>query len=452
MSFENLNLRNINTLLNNSMSAPAVGRTTLIGNTVLKEPPAIPSLSNGIVFKGDEHDFVFSQEQLSKGCLILGSTGSGKTTIFKSALNHSIPSMTENDVMFVFDSKGDFYSKYSSGNDCVVISARDEDADIASNWNIYGELFDAKGTFKSLDIYAREISKALFKGMESPTQPFFHMAAADVFAAILGAFCRDAQANGNYSTLNNRTLTDFISGAEVKDIYKLTDKYPKYRYIHSYLGSAGSMTTQALGVLGYLYGMANSMFVGPFGDSACTAGQFSVRRLMREKKRRIIFLEYDLMLGETLSPIYSLFFDLAAKEALSTGKGNSYFVVDEMNLLPHCTMFEPLINYGRSRGTKILSGLQSINQLYKNYGVEEGKALAAGFVNAICLNSVDYDTRRHISERFGSTYENISYGGMNIQREGFTVEDSGIHNLKVGEAFVDLAGCDPFKFKFKYVA
>ncbi len=451
-SFDNLNIRNIGSMNSIGKTSPAVGRTTLIGNTVSKETPATAYPVKGILFRGENGDFAMNEDQLSKGCMVIGSTGSGKTTIFKGVMDHTVPNLTESDVMFVFDSKGDFLSRYSDNSDCVIISAKDEHRDIASSWNIYGELFDARGTLNSADIYAREISKALFKGMESPTQPFFHTSAADVFASILGSFCREATETGDYKKLNNRTLVRFIRNAEVKQIYELTDKYPQYRFIHNYLGSPDVMTTQALGVLGYLYGMLNSIFIGPFGDNPCTAGTFSIRRLMREKKGKVIFLEYDLMLGETLAPIYSLFVDLAAKEALSVGKGRSFFILDELNLLPHTTMLEPLTNFGRSRETKTLVGLQSINQLYKNHGVEEGKSIAAGFVNAICLNAVDYDTRSYVSERFGSTYENISFGGMNIQREGKTVEDSDIHNLKVGEAFIDFAGYSPFKFKFRYVA
>lgn len=448
MNFENLNMRN----QSNGAQISNAGKTTLIGNAVLDVPESRYTASPLVTFKGDNANFQMSDEQLSRGTLIVGSTGMGKTTIFMSAMDQIVPGMTANDIMFVFDSKGDFLKRYyNNSNESIVISVKAEHERISRSWNIFGELFDENGSLKSADIFAKEISKALFKGMESSTQPFFHIAASDIFAVVLSCFCKDAEASGNFSRLNNEELIKFINSATVQDYYNLTNKYPQYRYIQSYLGNPNNMTTQALGVLGYLYGMINSVFVGNFRKNSPN-GQFSMRRLMREKGKKIVFLEYDLLLGNTLSPIYSLFYDLAVKEALSLGRGNTYVIADEMNLLPHCTTFQDLVNFGRSRGCKTIVGLQSINQLYNNYGEDEGKAIAAGFVNAFCLNSVDFDTRDFISKRFGETYENISFGGMNTQRNGRTVEDADVHNLQIGEAFIDLSGCKPFRFKFKNIS
>lgn len=450
MNFENLNMRNqSNGNINTATSA--IGKTTLIGNTILNTPDNSPTTTSLITFRGLNGNFSMSNDQLSRGTLIIGSTGMGKTTIFMSAMDQLLPQMAPSDIAFVFDSKGDFLNRYYRNTDeSIVISAKDEHSSISKSWNIFGELFDGRGSLLSADIYAKEISKALFKGMESSTQPFFHIAASDIFAVVLSCFCKNAETNGDFSKLNNKELIKFINTATIQDYYNLTNMYSQYRYIQSYLGNPNNMTTQALGVLGYLYGMINTVFIGNFRRNSPN-GQFSMRRLIREKGKKIIFLEYDLMLGDTLSPIYSLFYDLAVKEALSLGRGNTYVIVDEMNLLPHCTTFQDLVNFGRSRGCKTLVGLQSISQLYNNYGEDEGKSIAAGFVNAFCLNSVDYDTREFISKRFGETYENIAFGGVNAQRVGRTVEDSDIHNLQVGEAFVDISGRRPFKFKFENI-
>ena len=51
-----------------------------------------------------------------------------------------------------------------------------------------------------------------------------------------------------------------------------------------------------------------------------------MRDLVRKKGGRFVFLEYDLQIGAMLSPVYSLLFDLAIKEALGRNKtsGNTY--------------------------------------------------------------------------------------------------------------------------------
>ena len=83
------------------------------------------------------------------------------------------------------------------------------------------------------------------------------------------------------------------------------------------------------------------------------------------KVKGIPFIEYDLSIGDVLSPIYTLLFDLALKEALgrTASQGNVYLIVDELKLLPNLRHLEDGINFGRSLGVKILAGLQSIDQL-----------------------------------------------------------------------------------------
>lgn len=64
-----------------------------------------------------------------------------------------------------------------------------------------------------------------------------------------------------------------------------------------------------------------------------------MRELVRQKGGRMIFVEYDLSVGGTLTPIYTLLFDLAIKEALSrkNERGQRLFAVDEFRLAaqPH---------------------------------------------------------------------------------------------------------------------
>ena len=47
-------------------------------------------------------------------------------------------------------------------------------------------------------------------------------------------------------------------------------------------------------------------------------------------------MEYDISVGETLTPVYRLLIDQALKEALGRSEkaGNVYFIADEFKLLP----------------------------------------------------------------------------------------------------------------------
>jgi len=439
MNFDSLNYR----------SNSKIGRTILIGNEVKNTPPVNHQNNQEfITFSNGNNTFSMSKEDLSKGLLLIGSPGSGKTNVIFSMLDSIIPTLTDDDCLIIFDSKADFFDRYFNANNQnhILISASDEHARLSKSWDIFGELINENGNYDSVELIAKELSIGLFKKLENNSQPFFFIAAASLFETLLCCFVKEAIKSNDYSILNNSELIRFIKNSTVAEIYNLLSKYPEYYYVKSYLGSPNNLTPQALGVMGYLNSMVNSQFIGPFKNKL-SAGAFSIRKIVREKGAKIVFIEYDMLLGETLAPLYSQLIDLAIKEGLKNGKGNTYIMLDELNLVPYCEQLQPAVNVGRGRGLKTIVGLQNINQLFDNYSENKGKAIAAGFVNAFCFNARDYDTRKFISERFGKTFESINLG-TNLTRKGFTVEDHDIHNLNIGEAFIDMVNTPPFKFQF----
>ena len=180
-----------------------------------------------------------------------------------------------------------------------------------------------------------------------------------------------------------------------------------------------------------------------------------MKNIVREKGRKMVFVEYDLSIGETLGPMYRILFDLALKEALGgrvSNRGNIYLIIDEFKLLPNLMHIDDALNFGRSLGVKVCAGLQSINQLYDIYGADRGKVLASGFMNSFCFQTFDLDSRKFVMERFGEKYENLAYQSrslpVSVQRAGHVVEDWDILGLQVGQAYINLVGYSPFFFDF----
>jgi type IV secretory pathway TraG/TraD family ATPase VirD4 len=184
-----------------------------------------------------------------------------------------------------------------------------------------------------------------------------------------------------------------------------------------------------------------------------------MRRAVRERGGRAIFIEYDLGTGQALTPIYRLLVDLALKETLGRSndqaeKGRVWFILDELKLLPNCMHLEDGLNFGRGRGCSIIAGMQSVEQMYAIYGKDRGQEICGGFSNVFAFSVSDYASRDYVRELFGRNYYSITYDSATSreapirEREGYVVEDWDIARLERGDAVIGLAGHPPFRFTF----
>lgn len=404
-------------------------------------------------------------DALSKHLLLLGGIGTGKTNVFYFLLESVLSKQNPEDIVFIFDTKGDFYRQFYRPADPshIVIGNGREYWNESRAWNIFGEM-NLDSASSSIDAFtAKEIGKQLFLDRGSETQPFFSLAAGDLVSKVLIDFGRRAQHSGSKSFLTNQVFSQWLKRATLRDYFDLIERNPDFSGASLYFGDpsqgAGQkLSPQALGVFGYINAMANDLLTGIFEEPRPN-GTFSMRSLVRNRAehggKRVVFIEYDLASGEVLTPIYRLLIDLALKEALSqssTHRGNVFFFIDEFKLLPKLQHIDDALNFGRSLGVKVFAGLQSINQVYDGYGEEKGRAILSGFMNSFCFQTTDGCSRTYITERFGKNFSHYLYRAqekpVSYQREGNTVEDWDVLDLPVGCAVVNLVGERPFLFQF----
>ena len=215
-----------------------------------------------------------------------------------------------------------------------------------------------------MEVAINEISTSLFsEKLKNTTEPFFPNAAKDLFGAILTHFSR----NKKDYYCDNLALRQFIDAMPTSQLRQMLQQHEDLKALTSYIYDDKSGQTQ--GVLSELQQQVRTLFIGNFKRR----GQLSMRNLIRQKGGKAIFIEYDLSVGKTLTPVYSLLFDLAIKEALSRKKseGNVYFVVDEFRLLPNLTHIDDAVNFGRSMGVKFM--IQRLPKCGANGGMHMGR-------------------------------------------------------------------------------
>ena len=399
----------------------------------------------GVVGDGTNKGLFLNPEAFSRHLLLIGGIGEGKTNTMFHLVDIVNRSLTENDVAIIFDTKGDFYEKFYRPGDVVI--SNDDTAcgpDGWNYWNIFNEIQDGPHMEENI----REISKMLFaEACKKTQQVFFPAAARDIFSAIASYFAKYAPRGER----TNKHLMDFINQATGTELRNLLAVDPTYRAMTSYIAVDDSPQTQ--GVLSELQQVTREIFTGHFAQY----GTLAIRDLIRQKKGRRIFIEYDLSIGKTLSPIYSLMFDLGIKEALGRkrSEGNVYFITDEFRLLPNLEHIDDAVNFGRSLGVKFMIGIQNVEQIYDSYGEERARSILSGFSTMFAFRVNDAKSREYIKDWFGKNIKLERYmatistkGLIEEKREAYVVEDWDISRLQIGEAIVGFAGENPFKFQF----
>ncbi len=405
--------------------------------------------------------FAADEPSVFKNILLLGGAGSGKTNVMNQIVAQVLNWNSTGDrsgVSLIFDTKGDYitHNNFLRPGDYIIGNDK-RYRDSSVTWNIFDEILADGNQPVDYEGNAREIANVLFKDRGSKTQPFFANAARDIFANMIIYFIRRHRDNPDTwsDKLNNYEFISFLLRKTPSQFSQYFKIYPDMHGLISYIGDGTG--NQALGVFGELRSMLYDCFQGVFCRRPAAGNpSFSIRKAIRGKNGRNIFILYDMALGETMIPIYRLLVDLALKEALSTSSnGHTHVFLDELKLLPKITHLEDALNFGRSKRVSVVAGLQSVGQIYSTYGKETGQVILGGFGSVIALKSGDYESREYISKLFGPNvaayrYENGSNLPIDRERDGQTVEHWHIQNLAPGHAIVGLASqTEPFFFFFE---
>ncbi len=397
------------------------------------------------IYEGDlQREISLSEDAFSKHLLIVGGIGSGKTNLFKHLIKSLSASMTSRDVMVIFDTKGEYLKEFYQHVD-IIISNDDSLFPSRYNinyWNIFEEVFI---DIKNLKDNVNEISKTLFyEQTKNTTNPFFPNAAKDVFYAYVLASARRHLAN-NDVVVNNDELSKFFNQMDVDALNELFEQYSDIKSIKNYISNKGQQTQ---GVLSEVTRLVRDIFTGNFEKT----GNLSIRQAIRSKGNRRIFIEYDLGIGNVLSPIYRLLIDLAIKESLCRDKsaGNVYFVLDEFRLLPNLNHIDDGINFGRSQGAKFIIGMQNIQQINEAYGVNIAGSILSGLSTKFFFRVNDFETREYVKRLFGKNRYVETFYSQDTSRglieeifDGNVVEDWIINKLPTGVCIYTTSGGEP---------
>jgi hypothetical protein len=221
------------------------------------------------------------------------------------------------------------------------------------------------------------------------------------------------------------------------------------RALVNYVGDKGP---QADGVLAWLNLVLKDVFVGRFQRP----GDLSVRKTVRDRGGKCLFIEYRIETGKALARLFRLLADLAIKEGLSVpldSPGKVYFFLDEFRLLPRLTHLDNGLNFGREFGLRFAVGMQSHAQVKAAYG-DEADSILSGFNKVLAFRTTDPETRSFIQGIAGSNQKFVLISQIPDKPyqqviKGQVVEDHDVWNLQRGQAICFLPNHEPFVARIK---
>lgn len=392
------------------------------------------------------------EEHLTRGILLLGATGSGKTVALRQMAAQIQRQMGPDDCMVIAEGKDDLRPSLFRPGDLLLGQGKFRAQ--SQRWNALADLTCDGWSDADLSLNAMEFARQVFAHRKGDSQPFFPDAASILLYVVLLHFLKTARTSPAFRAeqMNNAGLRAFFLRQSQDQFRTALEGCEDAGAVQMLLGSLNqSDNLQALGVLGEEVLTVLSTFCDVFGE----AGRFSIRRFLRQKGGHTLFLMYDPAYPETQRRVFSLLVNLMLKEATGqrAGTGRVFFLCDELPAMGPIQLAEA-VNLGRAKNLMCLCGLQTVEQIYKLYGQHNGNTLLAGLRTKLIFAPNDAATRTFAKEAFGTqTRLEIlpSAGGSSLRQiMGNVVEDWDLQQLQAGDCICGVPGHPPYRFHIAY--
>lgn len=359
--------------------------------------------------------------------LVVGSTGSGKTTLIKqlmaSALNED--AWRPDCRALVYDAKRDilpFLFGLGLANHVKIVNPMDARS---LAWEMSRDI--------RTPITARQVATLLVpeQGEGSGSSAFFDQACREILTGVMLALMSVTKPEHRW------TLRDVIEGAlnaEFRKQLLSVEKTPSgepfgtmNRIRRSYIDVHAQLASNIESSLSARVGIYEP--IAALWHRAEENGFFSIEE-WAQTDNQVLVLGNDEAARATIDALNSVLFKRVAEcllskpevkpEALKIGRGRSWVILDEVREAGNLDGLRSILNKGRSKGACVVIGIQDIEGLRAEYGREEANEIAGQCNTVAVLRIVNPDTAEWASGLFGQSVQavasdSINFGGDNTQ-------------------------------------
>tara|TARA_B000000565_G_C23782697_1_gene376671 strand:+ start:22614 stop:24425 length:1812 start_codon:yes stop_codon:yes gene_type:complete len=386
----------------------------------------------------------------SQHMLLLGATGSGKTT----ALHQLIPQIRkQKNRAIIIDQKGDMVGQHYDPEKDILLNPFDARS---PQWDIWAEGAD--------DVTLDMLAGYLFPADTYKSDPFWERSAGIVFK-YTAKYLKDKK---------TKSMTLLAKLMASSDPPKSLVEFLKNEASDAFTNDSVEKTILNIRMMMTLVADKIRYFKNQENKET-----FSLKDWVQEDKKdgQFLFITIGPNQKEALLPFVQFWISwfMAVVEGLketnpSNINSKLWFLVDELPALRKIHQLEHSLAFMRSYGGCFVAGMQNIYQLQEIYGYAQTRSMLTNFSTKICFRlGDDPDTRNYVSNFFGEkqsieTQENFSIGshqmrdGVNINAQKNTesvVDKYELNNLKQTKKYVEAilklpGNFPPAKIKVKF--
>lgn len=365
--------------------------------------------------------------------LLLGTTGSGKTT----ALHHMLRQIrARGEKAVIVDTNAEMVSHYYREGKDIILNPFDARS---QEWNLWSEIN-----------HVDDIDN-IVEGLVPNTHQ-------DSFWTESGKTILESALAKMNRVRNNQDLCALLNG-DLKEMEKFFKNTPASKIV-----SAINDKT-ALSVLATLANHIKSYkYFTPVVQQP-----WSIKKWIEdENDDSWLFLSCIPSRRTKMRPLFNVWLSAALRSLMDMGSHNKrrrWFIIDELASMNRINSINTILSEIRKYGGAVVAATQEISQLKSIYGQHDTDTIMSLFNIKMVMRMINTDTARYISSMLGSAEtvkiaENSSYG-MSIVRDGVStyqqnvtnpvIKENDIMNIENLSAFIKIAAHDVSRIDMEYV-
>ncbi|MBQ8207095.1 MAG: type IV secretory system conjugative DNA transfer family protein [Bacilli bacterium] len=389
--------------------------------------------------------------------LVIGSTGSGKTTAIIYPLIELLSKHGES--MIITDPKGELYEKKSNmlrskGYNIVLLNFRDPGRGNA--WNPLSlpyNLWKSGNQDKAIELLEDLAANILYDEGNKNADPFWEKTSADYFSGLALSLFADAdeeQINLNSISLMTTVGEEKLGGSTyIKEYFNTKDpNSPEYVSASSTILAPSDTKMSILAV----FKQKIKLFASRANLSEMLSySDFNIEDIGKKKTALFIVIQdekktYHSLVTILIKQIYETLIDVAQ----SCGGElpiRTNFLLDEFANMPPLKDVTTMITAARSRLMRFTMIIQNFAQLNEVYGEHDAETIKGNCGNMIYLISTELRALEEISKMCGEIKVKTGKDDKEKEETRPLITISDLQKLKMNEVIVRRLRMAPFKTK-----